>query len=99
MAFQFVEKPVAQQENFMCINCSIYYSKQLLYTELIMLHCGWFVVVVSILSSLEWYLIYKGKRVDYVSGKLASNRTLASTNSEQSEKKKEPTIRQIKCQS
>ena len=51
-----------------------------------MLHCGWFVVVVSILSSLE------GKRIDYVSRKLASNKTLASTDSEQERREEEPTI-------
>ena len=88
MAFQFIEELVAQQENFMCINCSIYHSKQFLYTELISLHRGWFVVVVSILLSLKRYLIYKGKKVDYVSRKLASDETLASTDSEQSKERK-----------
>ena len=92
MAFQFVEEPVAQQENLMCINCSIYHSKQFLYTELITLHLGWFVVVVSILLSLERYLIYEGKRVDYVSGKLASDGTLTSTDSEWKRREEEPTI-------
>ena len=37
-------------------------------------------------------MIYESKRVDYVSRKLASNGTLAFTNSEQKQREKEPTI-------
>ena len=41
---------------------------------------------------IESIMIYEGKRVDYVSGKLASDGTLASTDSERERREEEPTI-------
>ena len=44
---------------------------------------------------VESIMIYEGQEIDYVSRKLVSNRTLASTDSERKRREKEPTIKDL----